>query len=61
MQHDALGIPRRAECLGTKNVAFVNTSQDFDHFSFLTLFCFPRQFSCVISLDLNIVAGALYV
>ena len=61
VQHDALGIPRRAECLGTKNVAFVNTSQDFDHFSFQTLFCFPRQFSCVISLDLNIVAGALYV
>ena len=58
MQHDALRIPRRAECLGTKNV---NTSQDFDHFSFQTLFCFSRQFSCVISLDLNIVAGALYV
>ena len=44
MQHDALGIPRREECLGTKNVAFVNTSQDFDHFSFQTLFCFPTNF-----------------
>lgn len=53
-----LGVPRRAECLGT-NVVFVNTSQNFIFHSSLS-FVFP-PFSRDISLHLNIVAGALNV